>query len=576
VDLDLNRAFSIGVSKKSSISDNIYCTIVNMKTIPKTFFALLILMISNLCCFSQDGSLFIVNSLDDNSSNHIAADGEGNVYVLGKGKSIDFMNADVHKTTDADQFYVAKINSQGEWLWANTFRAVFTIYPYKIRIGKDGDLYISGEFKQQMELGSHILRSTIGAGSSQAGFVAKLNKAGDWQWAVSVPSANSHISGVKSVVAAENGDCYITGEYSYQARFGSTTLTTLGEYAPYVAKLNKQGKWLWAVGAIASKTYGNARPIAMDINSKHEVYIFGITKNEVIFGSDTLNGNYRHFIAGIDSSGQWIEAITTTNLGNDGPHLYGDLLFDQNDDIFLAANYTEAVAVGDDTLDLGHTSWINGYVAGYRPGTGWLWAKSVSTDLVYGICSNITVDGAGNLFLSGFTSKGDTIVFDGKEIAGRFLLKMNNQGTVIDVLNFHTSEDMSSEVSDIVAISNGDIAFCGTTSKDITFYDSTYQISKFSGFIGFHNIGTASVLVFKPTSLIFYPNPTNGKIYTDQVNLGDIKKVVVYDALGKITMSSATLIDNRFQIEIPKQTGTYYIEIQTSNGSIHREKLIKY
>ena len=309
-----------------------------MKQLIKNIVLLTTSLLINLFCYAQDGSLIITESTGINSASFITSDNAGNIYVLGSGKNIDFKNATVTSSSGLDDLYIAKMDSKGDWVWANTFGTEFNRYPYKITFGKDGNLYITGMFKQEMSIGSTTLKSTIGAGSSNAGFVAKLNTDGDWLWAVSLQSDNAETVELRSIAADVNGECYVTGHFTSKARLGSTTLTTAttNGSATLVARLSKDGKWIWGVNTISSDSYSGTRPHAISITSNQEVYIFGITVREVIFGKDTLRGsNGRHFIAGIDSSGEWIEAVSTEILGSSGPHDYGDMSIDQNNTIFL-------------------------------------------------------------------------------------------------------------------------------------------------------------------------------------------------------------------------------------------------
>jgi hypothetical protein len=45
------------------------------------------------------------------------------------------------------------------------------------------------------------------------------------------------------------GNSYITGYFKGLATFGSTTLTSNGDYDIFVAKLDSNGNWLWAKNA---------------------------------------------------------------------------------------------------------------------------------------------------------------------------------------------------------------------------------------------------------------------------------------------------------------------------------------
>jgi hypothetical protein len=94
--------------------------------------------------------------------------------------------------------------------------------------------------------GSTALTNT---GSSDI-FVARLDEAGNWRWAVSAGGVGRE--GGSSQVADKLGGVYLTGYYEQAAvQFGATTLSYQGTYYDcFVAKLEAAtGQWRWAVRA---------------------------------------------------------------------------------------------------------------------------------------------------------------------------------------------------------------------------------------------------------------------------------------------------------------------------------------
>ena len=109
----------------------------------------------------------------------------------------------------------------------------------------------------------------------------------DWFWAKKA-GGTSNESG-KSIAVDDNGNSYVTGYFYGSATFGTTTLTSSGDYDIFVAKLDSNGNWLWAKQAGGtSSDYTN--DIAVDANGN--IYVTGeIFEESAIFGTTTLNSS---------------------------------------------------------------------------------------------------------------------------------------------------------------------------------------------------------------------------------------------------------------------------------------------
>ena len=140
-------------------------------------------------------------------------------------------------------------------------------------------------------------------------FVAKLSPAGAWL-RVSSASAPGDTYSVSTALAVDaSGNIYITGGLRGAVQFGSTTLPLYGGYAVFVAKLSAAGTWQWATASWGGYNFGNA--IALD--SAGNPYITGsFAAVNVKFGSFTLAGTgvgiNQTFVAKLDAAGRWLWA----------------------------------------------------------------------------------------------------------------------------------------------------------------------------------------------------------------------------------------------------------------------------
>jgi len=99
-----------------------------------------------------------------------------------------------------------------------------------------------------------------------------------------------------------SGNPYITGTFDDSTTFGATTLTSQGGRDVYVAKLDTNGNWLWAISA-GGADWDEGYAIAVDSNGY--IYTTGYFDVSATFGTTTLisEGNYDVFIAKLSHEG---------------------------------------------------------------------------------------------------------------------------------------------------------------------------------------------------------------------------------------------------------------------------------
>ena len=131
----------------------------------------------------------------------------------------------------------------------------------------------------------------------------------EWQWAVSV-GGSGYAEG-ESIAADSQGNQYVTGYYYRTVSFGSHSLTASEIYFKdiFVAKLDSDGNWLWAASAGGvEEDYGNS----ICVDGAGNAYVTGCFEGTVTFGSQTLisNGQPDLFIAKLDHDGNWLWAVS--------------------------------------------------------------------------------------------------------------------------------------------------------------------------------------------------------------------------------------------------------------------------
>jgi len=302
----------------------------------------------------------------------IAIDSSGNSYVTGYFYSTaSFGTTTLTSSGDCDIF-VAKLDSSGNWLGANQAGGTGEDYGFSIAIDSSGNSYVTGYFQGIAYFGTTTLTSSGGDDI----FVATLNNGGNWQWAQKAGGTSPDYG--YGIAIDSSGNSYVTGYFYSTASFGTTTLTSSGNYDIFVAKLDSDGNWLWAKQAGGTSwDYG----LGIAIDSSGNSYVTGYFQGTASFGTTTItsSGNYDIFVAKLDSDGSWLGAnqaggtgrddarsIATDSSGNcyvtglfEETASFGNIIFESsgNYDIFVAKAYipydSNDIVVVEETTGLG-------------------------------------------------------------------------------------------------------------------------------------------------------------------------------------------------------------------------------
>ncbi|WP_254564047.1 SBBP repeat-containing protein [Oscillatoria sp. HE19RPO] len=256
--------------------------------------------------------------------------------------------------------------------WIKQFGTTFLDTSKGITVDSAGNIYITGE------TGGNL--GGINAGSNDA-WVAKYDSSVTQQWVQQLGTTENERSNGITVDSA--GNLYITGD-----TVGNLGGTNAGNYDAWVAKYDNSGtqQWVQQLGSSLSD-YSNG----ITVDSAGNLYITGYTDGN-LGGTDA--GRWDAWVAKYDSSGtqQWVQQLGTTE--NDASK---GITVDSAGNIYI-------------------TGWTDGSLGGTSAGTGagdaWV-AKYDSSGTQQWVqqfgsfpsdsSSGITVDSAGNLYITGYT-----------------------------------------------------------------------------------------------------------------------------------------------------------------------------
>ncbi|KAA9325025.1 SBBP repeat-containing protein [Adhaeribacter soli] len=238
----------------------------------------------------------------DDIGRGIAVDGSGNAFVTGNFQNdLAFGNITVNSNGGTDMF-LAKYNTSGTALWAKS-QYGYSVNDIGHAIARDasGNSYVTGFFSGNAVFGTTNL---TGSGGSNV-FVAKYDPSGNLLWVKRGGGTGVDIG--RGIAVDASGNSYVIGYFSGTATFGSTTLTSSGNSDVFVAKYDANGNLLWVrkTGGGTEWDYGTA--IALDGSGNS--YITGYFSGNATFGSSsfTSRGSNDIFIAKYDAAGtlQW-------------------------------------------------------------------------------------------------------------------------------------------------------------------------------------------------------------------------------------------------------------------------------
>ncbi|WP_413429504.1 VCBS domain-containing protein [Synechococcus sp. Cu2B8-bc1011] len=239
----------------------------------------------------------------------IAALADGSSLITGwitgsSGGSASFGDITLNfSANSSNDVFIAKLDDQGQFLWATQAGGTSTDIGFGITALADGSSLITGQFQDSASFGDISLTA---AGGTDV-FITKLNADGSYTWATQ--AGGSSFDQGFGITALADGSSLITGRFFGNASFGDISLTAAGSNDVFIAKLNADGSYAWATQAGGQASdYGFGITALADGSS----LITGRFEGSASFGETTLTstGGVDVFVAKLNADGSW-GTITT-------------------------------------------------------------------------------------------------------------------------------------------------------------------------------------------------------------------------------------------------------------------------
>ena len=161
----------------------------------------------------------------------IAIDNGVNSYVSGSFQGIATFGSYSITSSGGYGFFVAKMDSNGNWIWVTKAGGSSSENGNGITIDDAGNTYVTGYFQGTANFGSYSLTSS----DYNDIFVAKIDVNGNWQWAT---QAGGTLYDYGRAISLDNaGNSYVSGSFYSTATFGTYSLTSIDHCDIFVAKL---------------------------------------------------------------------------------------------------------------------------------------------------------------------------------------------------------------------------------------------------------------------------------------------------------------------------------------------------
>lgn len=198
---------------------------------------------------STGQGIWFARAMVNGRATGVGIDAAGNAYVCGRyQRSSTMTDPTIGPTVFSGlcnhNWFLAKLDPSGEWMWATKAGSGGQDVPSDVAVDAAGNAYVTGVVGGGIGFGTTLLPSAGG----YYGVLAKCSPTGTWQWARAVLNCtegplnvNLDPSGSAYVTGDMNGSQMTFGTSTIIA-------TPAAPASSYLAKINSAGDWQWARG----------------------------------------------------------------------------------------------------------------------------------------------------------------------------------------------------------------------------------------------------------------------------------------------------------------------------------------
>lgn len=215
--------------------------------------------------------------------NAVAVDNDDNVYVTGGFVGTKTFGTSSITSAGGEDIYVVKYDSDGNFMQVSQAGGLRDDRGDAITFGNDNTMYIGGEFRDTAYFDAQYLNN-YGSAGGRDGFVARMAKDGQWLWATKAGSKKGK-DRVTGLCANDQGNIFVSGQFSSDASFGLFPISSNGDSVQaFIAGLDTLGNWHWVRGGGGPDF---DRAASVDVNGC-DVYFTGYFTNTMTFDGQSI------------------------------------------------------------------------------------------------------------------------------------------------------------------------------------------------------------------------------------------------------------------------------------------------
>ncbi|MES2377281.1 MAG: gliding motility-associated C-terminal domain-containing protein [Bacteroidota bacterium] len=340
-------------------------------------------------------------------------DAQNNMYVMGTfSGTVDFDPSSGVKnliaTGSSSDSFIAKYNSSGGLVWAESFGGSGTDQPNGLDLDINGNITLTGQFDSQpMDANPGAGVSNLTAAGKDA-FIIRLDNNGNFLWAKNISGTGTE-NGQK-IVSDASGNLVAVGQFQSNISIDGAGIALKGTTDGYVVKYDAAGNVIWKFSLGAAGSDNSVISAVTDKNKNTTIsgYITGTVNFDPLGPVFNVSGNNSMFIAQYDPSGMllWVNVILGTVPG---ANYNINLALDAQNNIYMDGAFSSPVNFGSATpLTPKGTQDI--FIAKYNQNGIAQFYKSIGGSGSYINNYGLVVSPDNNLYISGYFT--GTIDFD--------------------------------------------------------------------------------------------------------------------------------------------------------------------
>jgi len=289
-------------------------------------------------------------------ANSIEVDNDGNILTTGRLKGTNDFDPGAGEftltTQSIDDVFISKLDPEGNFVWAGAFLGGQSNIGRDLDVDPDGNVYITGILDGVADFnpGSGVFE--LDSGSDDAVFIAKLNAAGELDWAKKMAGSAEGLS----IKLDSDQNILTSGRFSQIQDFDpgpdQAILTSAGSLDGFISKLNNDGEYLWAhrIGG----TFADAIN-SIDVDEANNVYTTGFFSGDATYDTDSGEetiigaGNREVLLTKMSPEGDYLWAFGMGGVERDGG---SEIAVDANASVYTIGYFEETANFGPESASL--------------------------------------------------------------------------------------------------------------------------------------------------------------------------------------------------------------------------------